>query len=134
MKEHLREGQSHRWRMTYRLLCKTSPAIPEIALDFASLPLMKRSFQVDDVYAPVPKDDNLDENDSKFYAHVRVCSKLLSGFVGVAPASAAVADVSAAFPSFASIPANSQLLPHPSNCTCSCTTVFHHFSMRAVDW
>jgi len=70
LKEHLREGQSHRWRMTYRLLCKTSPAIPEIALDFATLPLMKRSFRVGDVYAPVPKDDvDLDQNDSyKFYA------------------------------------------------------------------
>ena len=45
LKEHLRAGESHRWRMTYRILCKSTPGVPEIFIDWSGLPLMKRSFQ-----------------------------------------------------------------------------------------
>ena len=71
LREHLRAGESHRWRMTYRILCKSSPCVPEIYVDWAGLPLIRRSFQVAEVYPPVPrKDIDLAQNDSyKLYAH-----------------------------------------------------------------
>ena len=71
LREHLRSGESHRWRMTYRILCKSSPCVPEIFVDWSGLPLIRRSFQVAEVYPPVPRPDmDLRQNDSyKLYAH-----------------------------------------------------------------
>ena len=79
LREHLRAGESHRWRITYRLLCKASPCIPEIFIGWSGLPLMRRSFQVAEVYPPVPRwDTDLEQNDSyKLYGHYlksSVCS------------------------------------------------------------
>ena len=53
------------------MLCKSSPCIPEIYVDFAGLPLVRRSFQVAEVYPPVPRPDmDLSQNDSyKLYGH-----------------------------------------------------------------
>jgi len=71
LREHLRAGESHRWRMTYRILCKSSPCVPEIYVDWSGLPLIRRSFQVAEVYPPVPRPNmDLRQNDSyKLYAH-----------------------------------------------------------------
>ena len=53
------------------MLCKASPCIPEIYVDFAGLPLVRRSFQVAEVYPPVPRPEmDLGQNDSyKLYGH-----------------------------------------------------------------
>ena len=47
------QGQST-WRQTYRLLCKRAPLQPEMAIEFAGLPLMKASFRGETIYAPIP--------------------------------------------------------------------------------
>ena len=69
-KEHIAPGADYKWRMTWRLLCKVSPCIPEIFIQFASLPLMLRSFSVVVLYAPIQRDDlDFDQNESlKLYA------------------------------------------------------------------
>jgi len=54
-----------RWRLTYRLLCKASPCIPEIYCDMAGSQMMMRSFTKAVLYAPIPKPDAVFDNDSK---------------------------------------------------------------------
>jgi len=58
-------GQNSRWRMTYRLLCKSSPCVPEIYCDFAGVQFMVRSFYKDKVFAIVPKPSDTTSNESK---------------------------------------------------------------------
>ena len=48
-------GGNSRWKMTYRLLCKSSPCVPEVYCDFAGLQMMQRSFYKDKLFAIVPK-------------------------------------------------------------------------------
>eukprot|EP00973_Karenia_brevis_P035404 4880835-Karenia_brevis.AAC.1 len=43
-----------RWRQIYRMLCKRAPLEPEMALEFATLPLMKSSYRGDHIYSPIP--------------------------------------------------------------------------------
>ena len=43
------------WRQAYRLMTKRAPLCPEMAVDFACLPLMESSFRGATVYAPLPK-------------------------------------------------------------------------------
>ena len=83
LKEHLRQGESHRWRIAYRMLCKCSPCVPEVYVDFAGLPLMHRSFQVGEVYPPIPKPDiDLDQNDSyRLYSHFLSASRRDDGSI-----------------------------------------------------
>ena len=47
-------GPSTRWKMTYRLLCKASPCVPEIFTDMGGLAMMQRSFIKEVLYAPIP--------------------------------------------------------------------------------
>ena len=70
LKEHLAKDGSHRWRMTYRLMCKQALCVPEIVCQLAGLSMMRRSFCIDTFYAPVPrKDVNLAGNVSlRLYA------------------------------------------------------------------
>ena len=51
--EHLGEGRGHAWRVAYRIMCKHAPCVPEIFCSFAGLPMMKRSFAIMQLYAPV---------------------------------------------------------------------------------
>ena len=63
--EHVRKEENYKWKMTYRLLCKLTPCVPEVFVHFAGLPLMKRSFLIDAVYAPVQKPElDLKSNNS----------------------------------------------------------------------
>ena len=59
--------------MTYRLLCKSSPCLPEVYCDFAGLQMMQRSFYKDKLYAIVPKPDETSTNESKslYQAYLR---------------------------------------------------------------
>eukprot|EP00973_Karenia_brevis_P088015 12207540-Karenia_brevis.AAC.1 len=43
-----------RWRQIYRMLCKRAPLEPELALEFATLPLMRSSYRGDHIYSPIP--------------------------------------------------------------------------------
>eukprot|EP00973_Karenia_brevis_P001212 166386-Karenia_brevis.AAC.1 len=43
-----------RWRQVYRMICKHAPLEQEMALDFASLPLMRSSYRGEHIYAPIP--------------------------------------------------------------------------------
>eukprot|EP00973_Karenia_brevis_P069305 9636660-Karenia_brevis.AAC.1 len=43
-----------RWRQIYRMLCKRAPLEPEMALEFATLPLMTASYRGDHIYSPIP--------------------------------------------------------------------------------
>lgn len=45
---------SSAWQQVYRLLCKRAPLLPEIAVEFATLPLMDESFRGTTVFAPIP--------------------------------------------------------------------------------
>ena len=65
LSELSRTGEQSRWRMTYRLLCKASPCIPEIYSDMAGLQMMMRSFTKCVLYAPIPKPGAAFDNDSK---------------------------------------------------------------------
>jgi len=47
-------ANSSTWRTTYRLLCKRAPLMPEMAMDFAGLPLLDSSFRGKVLHAPVP--------------------------------------------------------------------------------
>ena len=69
--EHTRKGENYKWRMCYRLLCQQSPCVPEIYAHFAGLQLMRRSFVIDALYAPIQKVDmDLSGNvSSKLYHH-----------------------------------------------------------------
>ena len=71
LKEHTAQDASHQWRMTYRLMCKHAPCVPEIACHFAGLQLMRRSFGIEPLYAPVPRTDiDLEQNTSlRLYGH-----------------------------------------------------------------
>ena len=51
--------------MTYLLLCKSSPCVPEIYCDFAGLQMMQRSFYKDKLFAIVPKPHENSTNESK---------------------------------------------------------------------
>ena len=63
LSEHIRSEENYKWRMVYRLLCQQSPCVPEIYAQFASLQLMRRTFYVDAVYAPLQKADmDLEQN------------------------------------------------------------------------
>ena len=42
------------WKQTYRLLCKRAPLLPEMAFEFAQLPLMRASFRGDNIFPPIP--------------------------------------------------------------------------------
>ena len=53
LQEHLGEGRAHAWRVAYRIICKHAPCVPEIFCSFAGLPMMKRSFAIMQLYAPV---------------------------------------------------------------------------------
>ena len=66
LNEHVRQGENSKWRMAYRMLCKYSPCIPEVFCHFASLPLMKRSFQIDVVFAPIQRANWEDVRFTKF--------------------------------------------------------------------
>ncbi len=69
--EHVRPGENYKWRMTYRLLCKQSPCVPEIYTYFAGLQMMRRSFGILAVYAPLQKADmDLQSNDSVSFKHL----------------------------------------------------------------
>ena len=62
LSEHVR-GEDSKWRQTYRMLCKSSPCIPEVFSYFASLPMMQRSFYHDVLYAPIQRSAlDLDRN------------------------------------------------------------------------
>ena len=43
-----------RWRQIYRMLCKRAPLEQEMALEFATLPLMRASYRGDHIYPPIP--------------------------------------------------------------------------------
>ena len=50
-----RQSGTSQWRQAYRLLTKRAPLQPEMAVDFAGLPLTEASFRGATVHAPVPK-------------------------------------------------------------------------------
>jgi hypothetical protein len=50
-----RQEDTSRWRQIYRLLCKKAPLLPEMAVEFAGLPLMEASYRGSTIYAPLPK-------------------------------------------------------------------------------
>ncbi|CAE8634707.1 unnamed protein product [Polarella glacialis] len=49
-----RQEDTTQWRQAYRLLCKRAPLVPEMAMEFAGLPLMEASFRGATIYAPIP--------------------------------------------------------------------------------
>ena len=53
------DKDSTTWRQVYRLLTKRAPLCPEMAVDFAGLPLMEASFRGATIHAPVPKIESL---------------------------------------------------------------------------
>ena len=53
-KESEAQNQSD-WRQVYRLLCKKAPLEPEMAIEFATKPLILTSFRGAHLYAPLPK-------------------------------------------------------------------------------
>ena len=80
LNEHVRQGENSKWRMAYRMLCKYSPCIPEVFCHFASLPLMKRSFQIDVVFAPIQRvDTDMDSNNSLLLYKAYLDSHQLGG-------------------------------------------------------
>ena len=75
LKEHHGEDSANRgvaWRIAYRIMRKHAPLIPEIFVGFAGLPLMKRSYAILELYAPVqgPRMDTSGGNHSEVaYGH-----------------------------------------------------------------
>ena len=53
-KEYGRNLCDHKWLQVYRLLTKRAPLVPEIFVDYATVPLMVHSFQTGSLYPPVP--------------------------------------------------------------------------------
>jgi hypothetical protein len=49
------QKDTSQWRQTYRLLCKKAPLLPEMSVEFATLPLMESSFRGATIFAPVPQ-------------------------------------------------------------------------------
>jgi hypothetical protein len=48
-------GPDSNWRTTYRLLCKLSPTLSEMAVAFSMQPLMEASFRGDALHPPTPQ-------------------------------------------------------------------------------
>ena len=52
--EYVQRGATAPWLATYRLLCKSSPCIPEVAIRMAQLPEFERSYTHVLLYPPQP--------------------------------------------------------------------------------
>ena len=65
--EYVQSGSTAPWLATYRLLSKSTPCIPEVAIRMASLPEFERSYSHVLLYPPQPKDCvTLDERKVNF--------------------------------------------------------------------
>ena len=59
------EGKHSRWKTAYRLLCRKTVCIPEVALWFYEAKPMIRNFRVGNCYAPIPWRSELKNNNSE---------------------------------------------------------------------
>ena len=64
MKEYRQVDTTH-WRQTYRMMCKKAPLLPEMALEFAGMPMMEASYRGSCIYAPTPNIDKSNADASR---------------------------------------------------------------------